>query len=224
MSRQPPSRFDGVATDGDCDTRQARPDPPAPPGPLGIHPRTGGPRKSGKTLSQPGRGPSADHLRNSVGRRVRKQRHGVGKGRPGRAHAGGGFDPRKLQDRAGRRIRGRAARSRLHLEDPARGSSARAGYFLPGALRRHFAEFQAKRKSGISAPRRPTGVRYRSPGRAIPQARDGASMPRAAACAPIGPCWKTARTSSFIPEITSTPIVPCRRAEAAERRKSGATS
>src|SRR5258708_3833922 len=49
-------------------------------------------------------------------------------------------------------------------------------------------ERPGKRRSGISGPRRTTEVRrrklrYRSSGRAIPRARAGASIPRAAACA-----------------------------------------
>src|SRR3984893_14984766 len=35
-----------------------------------------------------------------------------------------------------------------------------------------------------------------------------ASIAAAAACAPTRPCWRTARTFSFIPAITSTPTVP----------------
>ena len=42
-------------------------------------------------------------------------------------------------------------------------------------------------------------------------ARAGASIPRAAACEPTGPCSTTARTSSSIPAITSMPIARCRR-------------
>ena len=71
------------------------------------------------------------------------------------------------------------------------------------------AAYRAKRRSGISGPRRRTSVRFRLSGPAIPRARAGASIPPAAACAPTGPCWKTVRISSSIPAITSTPIVLC---------------
>jgi alkaline phosphatase D len=37
----------------------------------------------------------------------------------------------------------------------------------------------------------------------------GGLIPPAAACGPTGPCWKTARISSFIPAIISTPIARC---------------
>jgi alkaline phosphatase D len=47
--------------------------------------------------------------------------------------------------------------------------------------------YRGKHKPGISGPRRPIKRRYLLSGPAIPQARAGASIPRAAACEPTGP-------------------------------------
>ena len=72
------------------------------------------------------------------------------------------------------------------------------------------AGISGKRRSAISAPRRGAtrGIvclvgRHRRPGL-------GHRSQSAAACEPTKPCSKTARTSSFIPAITSTPTVRSR--------------
>ena len=119
---------------GDCDTREARPDQTSFIGPLGIHHRARRVGRSRRALSQPGRGSSEDHERACLGRCIDKLRGGVGESRPACAHAGGMLDRRKLQDDYWRRIIGSAARERFYLEGAARGSSARAGSFLPGAV------------------------------------------------------------------------------------------
>ena len=65
---------------------------------------------------------------------------------------------------------------------------------------------KARRSSGISAPHRQSGHRYRSPGRAIPRGRAGASTKTVAACGLTAPCSTTVRTSSSIPVTTSMRI------------------
>ena len=76
---------------------------------------------------------------------------------------------------------------RLHRKTAARGTAARSGYFLPQSAVRNResslrAGSRARRRSGISAPRRSNKarsrrIRFHSSGPAIPLARAGASIP-----------------------------------------------
>ena len=130
------------------------------------------------------------HPRHPVGRCLGRFRRRLGARRPAGAHAGRGRDHRQLQRHPQRRVRRCAAGDRLHRQGADRGPAGRAGHLLPRPLPGPVVadHRRASRRSAASAPRRATGARSRSSGRATPPARAGASTRRAAACAPTRPC------------------------------------
>ena len=161
-----------------------------------------------QALHQPGGGPADDHAWHAVGRRFHRFRRRVGTRRSASAHAGGG---RRLPT-ASRASAARCSSTRCRKRDftakalleglpPGRTFSTAS---VPGS--RITEHYRRSRRSDISAPRRTTGVRSRSSGRAIRRARAGASTKRAAACGPTRRCSTTGRTSSSIRVTTSMPI------------------
>ena len=126
------------------------------------------------TLSQPRRGSSADRRRHCVGRCLDRFRGDMGARRPARAHAGGVFDASKVS----RPSFARHPRTRCRIMTSRQSCCSRV--CRPGRI---FSigcglrispnpEYQAKPRSGISAPRRVEQAfdlvclvrRYRGPG------------------------------------------------------------
>ena len=193
--------------------------------PRGLDCDHGG-RRHRQAVSQPRRRPPAHHPRRPVRRRLGRFRRGLGARRPPGAHAGRDRDHRQLQDHPRAVLRRCAAGERFHRQGADRRPAGRPGHLLPHPLPGPAVADDRRRadRSAASAPRRATGARSRSSGRATPPARAGASTRRAAACAPTRPCCATGRISSSTAATPSMPTARSRRAEDAERRASGRTS
>ena len=156
-------------------------------GPLGIDGRAGGVGRFRDALSEPRRGSPADRRRNCIRRRRRRFRRDMGASRSAGADAWWSARPTTASRPSLAPLRREAlAGQRFHVEAAARMACRRGRIFsIACALRiSRRPGSQAKRRSGISAPRRRSIARSRSPGPAIPRARAGASIPRAAACGP----------------------------------------
>ena len=186
--------------------RHRRLEPASIAGPLRRDMRRCRSRQPRQTLPQPRRRSAADHQRHSIGRRLGQFRGDLGARRPAGADAGRVFDAREFQDHHSARrppTRCRTAISpqkccsmacrRGRTFSIACGSTISASSGIAGETQvGHFRTAPTARSN-----------RFRSSGRAIRRGRAGASIPRAAACGPTGPCSTTVRTSSSIPAITS---------------------
>ena len=107
----------------------------------------------------------------------------------------------------------RAAGDRFHREGAARGPAGRTGHLLSRPLRGSVARRRssANRRSDASAPRRATGARSRSCGRATPPAGLGHRRGARRHAHLRDHAAKTGRTSSSIPATTSMPTARSRR-------------
>ena len=111
-----------------------------------------------------------------------------------------------FRDRSRRRLRRCSAGDRFHRQGADRGSAGRAGHVLShrGSRTIRSPRFSARRRSGVSAPRRASGATSRSCGRATPPAGWGIDEARGG-MRTYATMLKAGPISSFIPATTSMP-------------------
>ena len=174
-------------------------------GPLRRDMRRGRSRQPRQTLPQPRRRSAADHERHSIRRRLGRLRGDLGARRPAGADAGRVFDGREFQDHHRARPPPTRCRSAISPQRFCSTACRRGRTFSIACGSKTSTGRHRRRDATRTFPHRAGGAehRYRSPGRAIPRGRAGASTKTVAACGLTAPCSTTVRTSSSIPATTS---------------------